>query len=56
MEYVELFVAAAAAVSYQGALPGWQCGQVTPKKLAVVLQAGEAPEKFFQALAGKGTA
>uniref|UniRef100_A0A383WAI2 DNA mismatch repair protein MutS-like N-terminal domain-containing protein n=1 Tax=Tetradesmus obliquus TaxID=3088 RepID=A0A383WAI2_TETOB len=36
---------------YQGALPGWQCGGVTPKKVAVVLQAGEAPEKFFQALA-----
>ncbi|WIA17178.1 hypothetical protein OEZ85_014061 [Tetradesmus obliquus] len=36
---------------YEGALPGWQCGGVTPKKVAVVLQAGEAPEKFFQALA-----
>ncbi|WIA37431.1 hypothetical protein OEZ86_014355 [Tetradesmus obliquus] len=36
---------------YEGALPGWQCGGITPKKVAVVLQAGEAPEKFFQALA-----
>jgi hypothetical protein len=39
-------------VSLQEAPPDYEVGMVTAKKVAVVLQAGEAPEMFFQNLSG----
>jgi hypothetical protein len=46
------FAAAAAAVSLQEGLPNYKVGLVTPKKVTVVLHAGEAPIKFFHSLKG----
>jgi hypothetical protein len=39
-------------VSLQEGLPEYEVSMVTAKKVAVVLQAGEAPEMFFQNLSG----
>jgi hypothetical protein len=44
--------AAGAAVSLQEGLPSYKVGLVTPKKVTVVLHAGEAPIKFFHSLKG----